>query len=130
MRRVAPLAFHARYELVGALTERRDPPSAVARFDRSHAPGERGTTPLGKPPGFHQIHAGKAAKPHFLVGSAEPEQEHPALGAALIDDKIKPTTVSMATRFFDRRNSACAQSVHLPRHSVHPYIYPTARHGL
>ena len=75
-------------------------------------------------------HPGQAAEPHFLVWSAEPEEKHPALGAALIDDQIEAATVSMATGLLDCRNGARTQSIELSRHSVHPYIYPTARHGL
>ena len=127
---VAPFARHARHELIGALAEGRHSPSGFARLDRVFALGEGGPTPLGKPAGFGQVHPGEATEAHFLERPAEPEQEDPALGPALIDDEIEATAIGMAAGFFDRRYRPRTQSIELLAISPHPNIYPNARHGL
>jgi hypothetical protein len=64
------------------------------------------------------------------VWAAKPEEEHPAFGAALIDDEIEAATIGMAPRFLGRRNGSRTQSIQLSGHSPYPTIYPTTRHGL
>ena len=127
---VAPFARHARHELIGALAECRDPSSCFARLDRVRPFGESGPTPVGKPAGFGQVHAGEATETHFLERPAKPEQKDPALGAVLIDNKIEATAIGMAAGFFDRRDCPRTQSVELSGHFPHPNIYPNARRGL
>ena len=104
---------------------RRSAPGQRLCAPRSGSPlGESGTTPLGKPAGFGQVHPGEATEAHFLERPAKPEQEDPTLGAALIDDKIEATAIGVAAGFFDRRDGPRTQSIELSGHFPAPQHLP------